>query len=215
MFKQVIISMLFCSSLSIVKAQNEFHQVILNGGISINAFKSIHKIRYNNFENNIEFGLGKQIFLDYGFFRRMSMGIGYSNHNHILNITDYQYTDGNNTFTESVSMSINTNMYTYRVLFHSLDAFDMTDGIIDVYGGVQGFHMRTRSVSSSSDPDIYVLNNNEEFMALVGGIRVYPTPALGAYVEASILGNYTISAGISIRLGGQSKFTDKKWYEFL
>ncbi len=202
--KAILLSLLvlFCIN---GKTQNEFNQLVVSGGPTYSMLRGVHKAPFLDYEKNFDFTLGFQGHIDYGFLRRLSVGLGYTQHNHRLNIFDYQFDDDGQTVTEDPTQTIFVKDFYLRLLIHSLNVYD--DYGLDVYGGVQQHFMSYRTVTTSKDPEFFGYNGS--FSTIPGvlvGIRYYPIDWLGIYAECAIPGAYTFSAGLVFKTPGRSKF---------
>ena len=198
---------LLLSLTTTVTAQNKFGQVTLDAAPTWNAWRGIHRFPFRNYETNFDFTVGLNASADWAMFRRMSLGVGFSTHNHTLNISDYSWSDANGTYTEDVIQRISSNSLNARVLFHPLKIYEKYSGKLDFYfGGQQSFFWINTS-NNSNDPNFYKSDETmEKIPMLVAGIRYYPLENLGLHLEACLPGVYTFACGLSYRIGGRDKF---------
>jgi len=190
--------------------QNKFGQSTVQAGVSYSVWRGMHKIPFREYDTHFKFTVGKQAAFDAALLRRLSIGVGFTYHKHILVIDNYQYTVNDHIITENPEYTVRTGSVYFRGLLHHKDIFDDTNKRIDLYGGIQELYIMWDSSNTSNDPDFQDLHDTGfEIPSLVGGVRIYPTDFIGMYAECSIPGAYTIAFGISVRIGGRERFWNK------
>lgn len=207
--KLLLLALLLSISAS-VSAQNKFGQVSMNFAPTWSAWRGIHKAPFKEYTKQFDFTVGLNASFDWGVLRQLSIGAGFSTHNHILQIEDYTWTDQNTTTTENVTQQIRSSAFNLRGLFHPLAIFEESDEKFDVYFGVQHSIFQLQTSNTSADPNFpeYELSL-QQLPVLIGGARYFPTKNIGMHVELSIPGVYTVSAGLSIRIRGRDTFFGK------
>jgi hypothetical protein len=196
-------------------AQNKYGQLTVSASPTFSALRGAHKLNFIGYEKSFKFTLGQQLHLDYTVLRRVSFGLGYTHHKHVLYVKDYQYFSGPAIITENPTYIANINSVYFRFLLHHLNLFDDTDKEIDAYWGVQQSITWISSFDNSNDPNF---PDNSGYLpqipSLVVGIRYFPIPQFGIHIEAAIPATYTIAAGVVFKTQGRENILRNKFNWF-
>lgn len=202
-----LLFILFLATSTTISAQNQFGQTSLNVGGSYNAWRWIHKVPFKEYDKKFDFTVGTQAALDWGLFRRMSIGFGFCTQKHILRIANYTYNDGASTVTENPTQFIRTSSYSVRGLLHHLSFYESTNEKFDFYYGLAHNIMLVQTSNTSEDPNFPKYEEYiENIPSGIVGLRYFTSPNVGCFVEVAAPGPYTISLGVSGRFGGREKF---------
>ena len=195
-------------------SQNRFRQVVFSINASHDVMRVLYKFPYLDYEKSFKPSIGKQLHVDWAFFRRLSIGLSVNHQAHTLQVKDYSYLSNSVSVVEDVNQRISASSVALRVLIHPLQFYEEHDKKLDAYWGMQQYSSLVKIKDNSSDLSFTKSSSDfETFFGMIGGIRYYFTDQVGMNFEMTFPGPSTFALGLNLRSIGKDKFADpKKWW---
>lgn len=186
---------------SLVFGQIESRQLTLNGGASHNLMRFVHTADFRDFSHQYNFTPGLLVSADLGVFSFLSVGVSFTAQRHILSVSDYSYQNGaGNMVTENATLNMLIGGGQLRVLIHPRSI--VNDDNLDFYYGIHGSVRFYKTTTTSSDPNFYAPSSDlKTIFCGVIGVRYFLTTQLGLFAEGALPGPYTLSVGLTMRIG--------------